>query len=366
MEEFASVKKKKIWIAAGIASLIVIMVVLSVINSTETETVKLTKLSQELIEEKLTLSGTISSTKKQIVYLQPERGELKKVWVEVGQKIVKGTKLLEYESPAIQGEKQQADLAVKQARLKVNSLKKQKSRGNQQMPLTSDQSIGSIDEQIKLAQLELEQAKQQVQQAKRKQNQLIVTSKQNGVVVKVNENAISGANSEPVVIVQDIDSVKIDSKVSEYDVLKIKKDQKTYISSEAIPERRWTGKVVKIGLIPIENQAPSLSQDQNTEVSYPIEVIADEKLPMKLGSRLILEVITSSKNAQALPQSAIKQEGNQSFVFVVKNGKAIKTPVKIGTRSEQWVEIISGVTKGQDVVRNPSPSLVNGAEVIVE
>lgn len=366
MEEFTSVQKKKVWIATGIVTLIVIMVVLSVVNAKETETVKLTQLKQERIEEKLTLSGTISSTKKQTVYLQPERGELKKVWVKEGQKVQKGTKLIEYENPAIQGERQQANLAAKQARLKIQSLKKQKSRGERPSPVAGDQGAGSIDDQIKLAQLELEQANKQVQQAKKRQNQLIVTSKQNGVVVKVDENAGSGVNAEPIVVIQDLDSLKVDAKVSEYDVLKVQKDQKVYLLSETLPDRRWTGRVANIGWVPIENQPQVPSQTQNTEVSYPIEVIADDQLPMKIGAHLIVEIITSSKQAQVLPQAAIKQEGNQSFVFIVKNGKAVKTSVKVGTRNEQWVEIRSGVEKGQKVIQNPSPTLVDGAEVTVE
>lgn len=366
MEAFTSVKKKKIWIASGIVSLIVVMVVLSVINSKETESVQLVKLKRQRIEEKLTLSGTLSSTHQQIVYYQPERGQLKKVWVEEGQKVQQGTKLIEYENPTAQEERQQADLAVKQARLKLQSLQKQKNRGSRQVPSVSDPTVGSIDDQIKLARLELEQAETQVQQARKRQNQLIITSKQNGVVVKADANAATGTNPEPIVVVQDTDSVKIEAKVSEYDVLKVKKDQKVYLSSEAVPGKRWIGKVTKIGWIPLETQTPSPTKDQNQEVSYPIEVETDEKLPMKLGARMILEVITTSKNALSLPASAIKQEGNRFFVFVVKDGKAVKTPVKVGMRSEQWIEILSGVDSKQDIIQNPSPTLVDGAEVSIE
>lgn len=369
MEEFTSVNKKKVWIGVGILSVIVIMVVVSIFNYSRNETVKITKLDRQLIEQKLTLSGKIASTKNQMVYLRPEQGELKKIYVKPGQKVKKGSKLLEYESPVIQSEKQQADLAVKQARVKIESLKKQKSRGNNQQSLGGQGvGTGSIDEQIKLAQVELDQAKQQVQLAKKKQNQLIVKSKQNGVVVQVNENAQSGVSSEPVIIIQDTDALKIDAKVSEYDVLKLKKDQKAYIYSEALPDKKWVGKVTHIGLIPVENNNQSLTtlDEENANVNYPIELTTSDKLPLKLGSRVIIEIVTSSHIASALPQSTIKQEGNQSYVFVVKNQKAVKVPVKVGGRNEQWVEILSGVNPGEHIILNPSPTLEDGAEVTVE
>ena len=85
-----------------------------------------------------------------------------------------------------------------------------------------------------------------------------------------------------------------------------------------------------------------------------------------MGSRVIIEIVTSSHIASALPQSTIKQEGNQSYVFVVKNQKAVKVPVKVGGRNEQWVEILSGVNPGEHIILNPSPTLEDGAEVTVE
>jgi hypothetical protein len=44
-------------------------------------------------------------------------------------------------------------------------------------------------------------------------------------------------------------------------------------------------------------------------------------------------------NVRALPLAAITQIGNQSFCYLVVNGKAVQTQVQIGVSDGSWVEV---------------------------
>jgi HlyD family secretion protein len=75
--------------------------------------------------------------------------------------------------------------------------------------------------------------------------------------------------------------------------------------------------------------------------------------------------------AQAVDQnSAAPKAKIEEVVFVIKNGKAVLTPVKTGISDFQNIEIVSGLSAGTQVVSGPfravSKSLKDGAVVIVK
>jgi HlyD family secretion protein len=73
-------------------------------------------------------------------------------------------------------------------------------------------------------------------------------------------------------------------------------------------------------------------------------------------------VVDASKPA---PKAAI-----QEVVFVVKDGKAVLTPVKTGISDFQNIEIVSGISAGTQVASGPfravSKTLKDGASVVVK
>lgn len=375
---------KKIWIGVGIAAAVATMMTIAVLQRSHAEEpVKVTKLKQQVYVERLTTSGTLTAGKQQMVYLQPDRGDLKKVWVKPGQKVKEGDRLVEYENPTIDAEKDQAELQLKTAKVKLNSLYIQKKRlkqtassapSGQVSPVNQGANTGAtkeeIEQQIQLAKLELEQAEKQLDMVEAKESRLLVLSEQNGTVVQVNENAGAGtggtgAVAEPIVVVTDLSQLKVTANVSEYDALKVKEGQAVTIKTDAIPDQEWAAKVEKVGMLPKTNPAAEAA-DQEAQVTYPVDIKLEEAVPMKIGSRLMIQITTSNEWVNGLPQSAVKENGERNFVFVVEKGKAIQKPVKTGRSNGQIVEILSGITADQQVIVNPPADLKTGMEVEID
>ena len=44
-------------------------------------------------------------------------------------------------------------------------------------------------------------------------------------------------------------------------------------------------------------------------------------------------------NVFALPRQAVKEEGDQKFCYLVRNGKAVKTPVDTALSNDKCVEV---------------------------
>lgn len=85
-----------------------------------------------------------------------------------------------------------------------------------------------------------------------------------------------------------------------------------------------------------------------------------------LGSVIPVDIVVKHDNSALLvPANAVVEKNGAFFVFVVKNGKAIQTAVKIGIQTPSNVQILSGLHPGEKVVTTGQYSLEDGAKVTV-
>ncbi len=70
-------------------------------------------------------------------------------------------------------------------------------------------------------------------------------------------------------------------------------------------------------------------------------------------------------NAVIVPFETIVQEGDQSFVFIAQEGKAIKRPVSVGLLAGEMIEIRSGLAGGESVISTGQSFLEDGSPISV-
>jgi hypothetical protein len=79
----------------------------------------------------------------------------------------------------------------------------------------------------------------------------------------------------------------------------------------------------------------------------------------------VAAVLNSRSGALAIPSEAVFASGNQSFVFLVKPDSTVaRTPITIGTRLVDVVEVVQGLAAGSRVVRAGHQKLFDGARVM--
>jgi RND family efflux transporter MFP subunit len=98
------------------------------------------------------------------------------------------------------------------------------------------------------------------------------------------------------------------------------------------------------------------------------------------GMFVNVTIIAEHKNVWAVPPTAIVVQGEQTFCFRVENSKAVRTPVQVGLRGSELVEVLKKQTKpakaGEDgpweefagdeeVISNPA-GLADGQAVTVK
>ena len=71
------------------------------------------------------------------------------------------------------------------------------------------------------------------------------------------------------------------------------------------------------------------------------------------------------KPRTAMNQTALVNRKEKKTVFVVKENKAIETPVTLGEQIGDMIEVLDGVKAGNQVVLNPPHQLKNGYRIRV-
>lgn len=365
---------KKIYIAVGVIAVVVLLIGLNVwkSSSTSSETVEVTKLKKETITETVLTSGQLKLANEQTVYFSADKGTIKEILVKEGEAVKKGTPLIRYENKQLMLEKKQNELQLKAANLQLKDLVSKRKETEKLLKADKqNEQLKQELEQIKLQEqqtkIELEQLQLQQEMIQQQIDELIVKSDVNGKVVEVNEQAAYASNQleqEPIIRIGSLDQLIVEGTISEYDTLKIEKGQAVTLTSDAVPDKSWKGVVDFISDLP--KQQDSLGMESGSGIQYQIRVKVEDKIDLKPGFQMLIEVKTKEQKANVLPVTAVKEEHDKHYVFVVKGKKAERREVKVGSISGEWIEIKKGIQSDDRVIVNPSDDLKDGSEVKVK
>lgn len=148
----------------------------------------------------------------------------------------------------------------------------------------------------------------------------------------------------------------VDLSLNEVDIVNVKLGQDVRLKFDAIPDLNLTGKVTQIN---------SVGVTASNVVNFTVRVQFDkDDERVKSGMSVTANIIISSKKGvPTLPNSAIKEQDNKTYVSVGISGasssqKRIIKSVEVitGVRDDVYTEIISGVTPQDKVVKKVSTS----------
>jgi len=161
----------------------------------------------------------------------------------------------------------------------------------------------------------------------------------------------------PIALVVSMDKVKITLNIPEKYIPEIFLNQKAEIFVDAYPDKRFIGNVTKI--------SPVLDIDTR---SAPIEITIDNnghflKSGMFARAHLILK---ENKNVPVVIKEAIIGKAPYTYLYLVKNNKAILKKVELGIRQNEYFEVRDGLKEGDLVVIMGQQRLKDGVEVRIE
>lgn len=135
----------------------------------------------------------------------------------------------------------------------------------------------------------------------------------------------------------------------------IEAGQEVTFEVPAFPGRTFTAVVKYIGGALRES-----SRDLMVEAAVP-NADGALKQGMFAEGRLLLP----EKPGVAVPRSAVRTTAGQARVFLVENEQVTERLVDLGEHNGEWLEIRSGLSKGETVVTDPAASTADGVRITV-
>ncbi|WP_296058445.1 efflux RND transporter periplasmic adaptor subunit [uncultured Amphritea sp.] len=278
------------------------------------------------------------------IILRPEQsGSVEKVLFTEGATVKSGETLIVLESSLYKAQLQESKARVNLSRIAYNraaSLVKKKVGSQQDM----DSS---------LAQLQVDQAQQQVAQTQL--NKMTIKAPFDGVIgLRKFSPGDYVTVGQDLVELADINTMKVDFRVPENQLANIHTGQQIRIQVDALPGEIFNGSIYAI--------APSIDErSHNIAIRAKIEN-RDNLLRPGLFARI--QIITSTnENAVMVPEQAIIPQNDSFFVMTVSDEKIAMAPVELGLRRDGEVNIITGLEAGQVIVTAGQIKLFPGSPV---
>lgn len=256
----------------------------------------------------------------------------------------------------LSGQIKETEAGMKQAQMSLNAAESSMKAAQQgyDMILSSIETAQQTDLNDTKVQLDnsLELAALGVSSAELALSYYDVTTPISGTVISkaVTVNGFS-TSSQPAYIIANDDSMTVTFQVSE----SVKNTLS--VGAELVVERNditFNGVITEVGNA--VNQQTGLFQVKGT-------VYADgTKLPSGVSVKLMVETY-KAENAIIIPYDAVYYENDGAYVYVMKDGVAVKTPVTTGIFDEETIEITSGLYLEDAVITSWSPRLLDGVAV---
>ncbi len=162
-----------------------------------------------------------------------------------------------------------------------------------------------------------------------------------------------------VVTMADFDSLMVEADVAESNLDKVRLEQPCEISLDAIPDRRFPGQVHMI--VPTADRAKATVM---TKVKF---LEKDERILPEMSAKVaFLSQPLGAEEAKPrlmVPAAAILTQNGKSFAWRIEAGRVRQTPVSLGEKAGELVEIKEGLKEGNRIVLKPPPGLADGDRV---
>jgi HlyD family secretion protein len=160
----------------------------------------------------------------------------------------------------------------------------------------------------------------------------------------------------------DLSQLQVRAFVDEPEIGRLALGQTVRITWDALPSRSWEGTVVSL---------PSTVITRGSRVVGEVLCKVDNSEHLLLPNVNVNATIVavSKTNALTVPREAVRDDGKNSFVYVLQENRLRRRDVKLGISNLTRVEILNGIAQGDVIgVQSYSPSpMADGVEVkIVE
>ena len=158
----------------------------------------------------------------------------------------------------------------------------------------------------------------------------------------------------PLLQLTDISILKLSVNVPENEITRFKEGSTMDILCDVYPGIKFDGKVTMVGERGDESHNFTVHITVQNQKTYPLK-------PGMFGSVNIGN--TTNKSSLSVPITALVGTIKEPKIYKVENGKAILKSVVAGVSTNEYLEILSGLTEGDEVITVGQLNLYDGVPV---
>jgi RND family efflux transporter MFP subunit len=266
-------------------------------------------------------------------------GRVRAIFVEVGDRVVKGQKLAQMDAVNLVNSENQ----LENLRRNFDRVKELFAVGG-----ASQQELDNATLQLTMAETSL----------KNLQENTLLLSPVTGIVTARNyDNGDMYAGQMPILTVMQINPVQTKINISEAYFSKVKKGMPVTVKLDVYPDEVFTGKVKLV--------YPTIDERTRT---FPVEIeLSNPDSKIRPGMFARVSINFGQLQRVVIPDRAIvKIPGTGTrYVYTYKDGRVSFVAVELGRRLDADYELVSGVENGAEVVIAGQARLADGVEVEV-
>lgn len=331
--------------------------------------------------EKNVLATGILKPAQQVNVGAQVNGQLKKLYVKQGDRVVQGQLLAEIDPTLQHNElrKSQAELQSAQAQKLASEaqltqyrleLTRQTALQRDRAGVPSDLEKARAQRDAQLAQLKVNEA--QIIQAE----MALETAKANlaftrilapidgevlGIVTQEGQTIVSSQSAPTILVLANVDTMMVHTRISETDILKVRTGQPLWFYVAADPKRRFDSAMGVIQQAPAEAleadpMGRNLSQQASAVYYNGVFAIANAERRLRTAMTAQVFIITDrATGVVRVPMAALGEpQGNDRYLVQVRQGKQVLARrVHIGIHDRRYAEVVQGLSEGEWVLPAP-------------
>lgn len=388
---------KKFLIFTVIAVLLVgVPLVSKLTRGTKAKQVEVETVENKVIRSSILASGTLAY-REQVQLRSEVIGQVIELHVEEADRVEKGQLVITLEPKTYQAQVDQSEarvriqqIAIERQRLLIKTLSDRFERQKTMFAknLVDEDSYQAIESELSLARVDLRSLQESLAQARAALDQseellskTRIRSPIDGVVIQIDvkegETVIAGTTNIPgstMMVIADPSESLTEVQVDEADIAMVREGQRADIFAAAYPDTPLPGTIQSIASVARQTQGQA-------GLSFLVKILLDEQdeLAIRPGMSVRADIYTqSSEETLAVPVQAVlyeekipggdddkdsdKDGGEETYVFVMEDGKAVRKTVEVGISSDSDQEIINGLNAGEIVISGPFRVLRNMAD----
>lgn len=311
----------------------------------ELSSVDVASVQTRVLSRSLPLSGSISPF-IQATVKSKIGGNVEQVTVREGQDVRQGDVIARVDTRNLQAQYDREMASVEKARADLNlaELNRDKNRAMLQQRYISQNTYESTESAYAGAVASLKLAEAQGRLAKIDLDDAVIRAPFDGTVARrLVQPGEKVSTDSSIVTLVDLRQMLLEAALPAADIPLVKEGQKVRFNVGGFGAREFRGEVQRIN--------PMAADGSRAIMIYVAVANADRAL--KGGMFATGEVtLQATDPVLAIPQSAVREQAGETFVYALADGKIARKPVKLGptVKGDPYAEVSAGLAPGDQVI----------------